>query len=420
MFVQAFIAIDLIVIILYIIYAITHKIHSKKNPYPEGKEAQDPGTFGSGSMDSMWGGGPSGRKRKKTSGKKIARKSLFFFLLFGVIPIAVLIFFFLVSQHHQGDETVLNEYPYDDFMRTSYDVTGEDRTIFEHDGIRLSFEGIYAEPTHKYAVETDDVDQPLEDALETTTFSLRRIKLGFKVENQSDEVRKVRFDLISVNGIAVNDSLYVGPDFKPHKTQVIYCEIWDVPSGVVKEMCFGNFNLMTEDYDEVYFSGNRDDLVRLQTDADYIVRQPERPETSRLVYESSKDSGKGIRICCVKYKYSWKDEYQREVWIYNDSDEDYKVESDEPTQNGDKVEDNFERLYEGTCLPAHNMLIMDHIYPYLDGGEEAASEYDKKYIGTIFTFTDMKSSEKSFKTPYVRINDFPEMSKTQETETEPE
>ncbi len=398
------------------------------------QEAPDPSTFGDTSLDSMWGTGSSalrsGRTARKSRAKRtsagsapkasrkvrIVRMIIILIIVLVLVLIATAVIMVHVEERKTRNGEVLNVYSYDAYQRTDYNVEG-DPVIMDQAGIRLSVEGIYAEPDDFFIEEDgkDDINKPLKQETQDPTETTRFMKVGLQVNNDSDREVRIQFDVISANGIAINYSVFVGDTFKPHETSIVYEEVYGIRSGVIKDMILGNFDVMDKDYHSIYTGDSLADQIKVTTDLDVSFDTPETPDGAKLLFEKD-----GIRIYSARFRARYDDErYERRIWICNDTDISYAITCDRPTQAGDRLDDFYSYLREGDSIPARTVLVTEDIYPYVK--PEEAAKYDDRKIETAFHFKSEEDPSKDFDTDPLWINDYgpaPEKSSGTEAMTE--
>ncbi len=300
----------------------------------------------------------------------------------------------------QKDEKV-NKYNSDHFVKTTYGLSG-DPVVLDKGGLRVTVLGFYAEPVTSSA-KTQDLNASLPDGKYQLIQSDRELKVALKVENRGKTARRLTIDVDAINGIGVNESLVSYSQFRPGKTVIFYTRLYHVRGGVVKDMVLGDTMVRdSKSYDTLYSSKEE---TRLSTTAKYSYDLPEAPKAGKLVYEKG-----DIQIYAVKYRV-WKNaDPKRELWIYNRSDERYAIRSGEAKAGGQTIDTDLETETSDRLLPAHSMLLLSRVYPYLK--DDGAQKYDAKDIRAAFTFSALEDPARSFTTPYIRINDYSAVSET--------
>ncbi len=291
------------------------------------------------------------------------------FLLLGVVGIIS-----SLIEECRGDEEVNSE-RYDKFEEVSYKVDG-DGVIYDDDKVKITVAGIYVEPQ--------------DNRREYNGVSVRTAKVGFTIENKSDENVRVLLYCNSINGIS-SDANYINmyDTYKKHKTVTVYERISWCPGDEIYEMIFNRVEANTFNHD--YYAA-ADKPVKINTTSKQGLIEYSNKDT-KLVYSDDKVD---VYAALSDDVFSW----GYKLSIINKSDKDFIVDSSDLKIDGSKY-----TTYGiiDTFIAAGYVLNINQIYsPDEDFDLESIS---KKDVKISLTFTCKEEPSFGYSTEFFELNE---------------
>ena len=258
----------------------------------------------------------------------------------------------------------LNEYSFDNYTPCEYQLNNGG-VIFSHDGLTVT-----ATFYESYSYDTYD------------------LKIGYRVQNESDRHKYVNLDVFGVNGLSEE---YMGGwlygTFRKNSDVTVYGHIYDWEGGPVREIVFGDLRVEDGRSRETLYKG--DDPIRMTTSAP-DTGLPEIPDGTALY------SSHGVDVILLPAEPDpYEDTRMFRLWIHNGTEYDYLLTAPDITVNG-QSQDSCP-LYKEP-LPAGYAYMADRVYALSDDWDTLT---DSDRVELSLSFSCREHPEGDFSTGYL-------------------
>lgn len=268
-----------------------------------------------------------------------------------------------------AEDEELNVYSDDAYEPVSYDFAG-DEVLIDTEYARVTLEGIYKDEASG------------------------RYKLGYRLENLTDEPVRIRFERLAVNGLSnESETGFMYERLKKNSAVTVYDSIRTSAEelGDIGELVFGNRQVtVNDDYDDVWTS---DEYAYVTTSASNVLRGTLPSDADKELLTSKN----GVSIYSVILPATEYEEAKRGIAIVNETDDDFIISGTGCRINGS--EGDLHSIYKDILLHSCTYYLPE-ISAY-DADSNKAEHKDR--IELTISFSCSKDPAKDFSSGYLEM-----------------